>query len=449
MWRRKLTASIVKCSSSPCVLPGRCEDSPLEARVLRLGRREGGEVVRPGQQRRGGVQGVAVDRLRPPERTARLERGAHAAPEDPVAIGPRARREAGAEVVLRLLGHEDGDVVRQRRVERLGRLLRRRPACGPDARHLAGGVHAGVGAAGDLESVPSREDCVERLAHDPLDRALLAAAAPSRESRCRRTRASASGSFRPRARSLSWVRWRPPSASTTSTARNSAPIRVRLRTDARAGSRPAPARPRRRDSDLVRHEARRRRRGAPRRRALRARPAPRAERGGAASSATAAFPLALEAIENHMLNRDGDDHRRLRRLVTKAFTPKRVERAAAADPGDRRRAAGRVEARGEMDLSAEYAFPLPITVIAELLGVPTADQDRFKEWSDAIISPALRPRGHGAVLRADGRVRRVPDRLLRRSGAPFPPTTSSARSSPPGTRATRSPSRRSSAPSCC
>jgi hypothetical protein len=55
----------------------------------------------------------------------------------------------------------------------------------------------------------------------------------------------------------------------------------------------------------------------------------------------AAFALALEAIENHMLNRDGDDHRRLRRLVTKAFTPKRVGAAAAADPGHRRRAARR------------------------------------------------------------------------------------------------------------
>ena len=51
-----------------------------------------------------------------------------------------------------------------------------------------------------------------------------------------------------------------------------------------------------------------------------------------------------------------------------------------------------VETRGSMDLSADYAFPLPITVIAELLGVPAADQHRFKEWSDAIISPALDPR---------------------------------------------------------
>ena len=42
-----------------------------------------------------------------------------------------------------------------------------------------------------------------------------------------------------------------------------------------------------------------------------------------------------------------------------------------------------------MDLSAEYAFPLPITVIAEMLGVPHADHARFQEWSDAIITPVF------------------------------------------------------------
>ena len=44
-----------------------------------------------------------------------------------------------------------------------------------------------------------------------------------------------------------------------------------------------------------------------------------------------------------------------------------------------------------MDLSADYAFPLPITVIADMLGVPHADQDRFREWSDAIVRPAIGP----------------------------------------------------------
>jgi hypothetical protein len=63
------------------LLPGRLEDGPLEAGVLRLRRREGGEVVRPGQQRRRRVEGSAVERLRPPQGPADLEGRAHAAPQ--------------------------------------------------------------------------------------------------------------------------------------------------------------------------------------------------------------------------------------------------------------------------------------------------------------------------------------------------------------------------------
>ncbi len=102
-----------------------------------------------------------------------------------------------------------------------------------------------------------------------------------------------------------------------------------------------------------------------------------------------AFPLALEAIENHMLNRDGDDHRRLRRLVTKAFTPRMVEQLRPRIQAIADELLDAVSSNGEMDLSAAYAFPLPITVIAELLGVPTEDQDRFREWSDAVITPVF------------------------------------------------------------
>lgn len=101
------------------------------------------------------------------------------------------------------------------------------------------------------------------------------------------------------------------------------------------------------------------------------------------------LPPLLQAIDNHMLNRDGDDHRRLRRLVTKAFTPKMVERLRPRIQEIADELIDAVEARGSMDLSAEYAFPLPITVIAELLGVPNADQHRFQEWSDAIITPVI------------------------------------------------------------
>jgi cytochrome P450 len=110
------------------------------------------------------------------------------------------------------------------------------------------------------------------------------------------------------------------------------------------------------------------------------------------------LPPLLQAVDNHMLNRDGDDHRRLRRLVTKAFTPKMVEQLRPRIQEIADELIDAVEARGSMDLSAEYAFPLPITVIAELLGVPNADQDRFKEWSDAIITPPIGPEAMERLL---------------------------------------------------
>ena len=102
-------------------------------------------------------------------------------------------------------------------------------------------------------------------------------------------------------------------------------------------------------------------------------------------------PSAIEAIDTHMLNRDGEDHRRLRRLVTKAFTPRMVEQLRPRIQAIADELLDAVEGRGAMDLSAEYAFPLPITVIAEMLGVPIADQDRFRTWSDAIVTPAIAP----------------------------------------------------------
>jgi cytochrome P450 len=103
------------------------------------------------------------------------------------------------------------------------------------------------------------------------------------------------------------------------------------------------------------------------------------------------LPESFAFIDQHMLNRDGEDHRRLRRLVTKAFTPRMVEELRPRIQEIADELIDAVEARGGMDLVEEYAFPLPITVIAELLGIPVADRDRFREWSNASVTPALGP----------------------------------------------------------
>jgi cytochrome P450 len=103
------------------------------------------------------------------------------------------------------------------------------------------------------------------------------------------------------------------------------------------------------------------------------------------------MPESLAFLEQHMLNKDGDDHRRLRRLVTRAFTPRMVEQLRPRIQEIADDLIDRVEARGEMDVVEEFAFPLPITVIAELLGIPAADRDRFRAWSNATVTPAFDP----------------------------------------------------------
>jgi cytochrome P450 len=97
------------------------------------------------------------------------------------------------------------------------------------------------------------------------------------------------------------------------------------------------------------------------------------------------------ALDGHMLNSDPPDHERLRRLVNKAFTARRVEELR---PRVTSIAAGLLDdmsTRREVDLLASFAFPLPITVICELLGVPVADRDDFRAWSATIVSNTVTP----------------------------------------------------------
>ena len=84
------------------------------------------------------------------------------------------------------------------------------------------------------------------------------------------------------------------------------------------------------------------------------------------------------------LFRDPPDHTRLRGLVAKAFTPKVVE---SLQEGTQRLVDELLDAAmeaGEIDLLAEFAYPLPMRVICDLLGVPVEDQHRFKGWSETL-----------------------------------------------------------------
>jgi len=98
------------------------------------------------------------------------------------------------------------------------------------------------------------------------------------------------------------------------------------------------------------------------------------------------IPDVMKPLSQNMLDTDSPDHERLRALVSKAFTPRLIERMRPRVQAIADVLLDAVEDRGEMDLIDDYAFPLPITVIAELLGVPAEDRDSFREWSDAAVS---------------------------------------------------------------
>lgn len=101
---------------------------------------------------------------------------------------------------------------------------------------------------------------------------------------------------------------------------------------------------------------------------------------------------------------DPPDHTRLRSMINRAFSHRTVLALDSriveivdellAEPFE----------RGEMDLIHDFAYPLPLTVIAQLLGIPSSDREQFRKWSLAIgpmidteISPELLPPGHAAM----------------------------------------------------
>ncbi len=85
-----------------------------------------------------------------------------------------------------------------------------------------------------------------------------------------------------------------------------------------------------------------------------------------------------------LVHSDPPDHARLRRLVSKAFTPRMIENMRGEVVRIVDSLLDRVQLRGEMDLIRDFAFPLPAIIIAGMLGVPDEEREQFKDWSDKI-----------------------------------------------------------------
>ncbi|MFE9121439.1 cytochrome P450 [Streptomyces sp. NPDC007172] len=97
------------------------------------------------------------------------------------------------------------------------------------------------------------------------------------------------------------------------------------------------------------------------------------------------------ALDANLLNLDGGDHLRLRRLVAQGFTPRHIDamrgdiQSAVDDLMDR--LLGRLKTDGHADLVAEFAGPLPLKIIGDLFVIPDGDQEEFSGWISEMLAP--------------------------------------------------------------
>ena len=97
--------------------------------------------------------------------------------------------------------------------------------------------------------------------------------------------------------------------------------------------------------------------------------------------------LGLDSMRNNnMLRADLPEHTRLRKLANEAFKPKTINQMRGDIEQIADQLLDKVQAAGKMDLIADFAFPLPITVISDLLGVPAKDHHRFRDWYSTLIA---------------------------------------------------------------
>ena len=102
-----------------------------------------------------------------------------------------------------------------------------------------------------------------------------------------------------------------------------------------------------------------------------------------------------DILMDWLVFRDPPDHTRLRRLVSRAFTPRAVEAWRDRITGVVDELIDGLSERDHFDLIEDFAYPIPAVVIAEMMGVPPDDRDRFKDWSDDVMILVFGARGVG------------------------------------------------------
>lgn len=120
------------------------------------------------------------------------------------------------------------------------------------------------------------------------------------------------------------------------------------------------------------------------------------------SELSPAFQDRIRPLINHynagLINVDGADHSRLRRLVQQGFTPSAIQKLQDRIRTLIREILARAAEKPEMDVIRDLAYPLPITVITELMGIPEAERDNFKLWSGKTVEFMATPRATEEVL---------------------------------------------------
>ena len=106
----------------------------------------------------------------------------------------------------------------------------------------------------------------------------------------------------------------------------------------------------------------------------------------------------VDYLLQNILTTDGADHTRLRKLVSRAFTVKRVSALRPRVEEITAQLLDRMAGVGEVDLVEAFAYPLPIAVICELVGVPEADRAQWHEWG--LVLTSMDPERIPGVLRA-------------------------------------------------